>query len=389
MNPQKIKVEFERRGDSYEIAVGYGLLAGVGAWARRSVGTAARKIAIVSNKKVFGLYGEQVEKSLASEGFDVSVTLIGDGERFKSLKTAESLLRSLSENKFSRTDAVLALGGGVVGDLAGFAASVYLRGVSYLQVPTTFLAMIDSSVGGKTGVNSAYGKNLYGTLFQPRGVLADIATLDSLPEREVTAGICEAIKQGAVAGRELFDLTASVLNERVGHGDPTKGKLLSPRSFQSLIASHIAFKAAITAGDELESVENKGRRSRKILNFGHTLAHALEKVTNYRYLKHGEAVGYGIIFATELSKNLELLPSNQVTLLNDVVRLAGKLPPIAQLEPSGIATALQFDKKIVGGSLQWVLLRGIGKPVIFPDKDLPRTMLHKTIESFLLAHGRK
>jgi 3-dehydroquinate synthase len=381
MPPKKIKVSIERPTDSYDVVVGSDLLRACGGWARKCLGKKAEKIAVVSNRKVFGLYGRTVEASLSEAGFSVRPVLVGDGERFKTLKTAENLLASLSDNRISRTDAVLALGGGVVGDAAGFAASVYLRGIPFLQAPTTLLAMIDSSVGGKTGVNSKFGKNLIGSFYQPTGVMADVATLRTLPQREMTAGLCEAVKQAAVAGRGLFDQTAAYLGRRAG------GKALPDNELQNLLVAQIAFKAEITAGDEREATEKTGPRSRKILNFGHTLAHALEKVTNYRYFKHGEAVGYGVMFAAELSKNLEILPQNQVTLLNDVVRPAGELPPIGRLNPSDIVAALGFDKKNVGGSLQWVLLRGIGKPVIFPDKNIPRPLLLETIKSFLTAHS--
>lgn len=388
MRAKKVRIEIERGREAYNVAIGRDILGDSGRWVGRCVGGGARQIAIVSNKKVFGLYGRKVKDSLNAAGFDVYTTLIGDGERFKTLRTAENLLGYLSEKRFSRTDAVLALGGGVVGDAAGFAASVYLRGVPYLQVPTTLLAMIDSSAGGKTGVNSAFGKNLIGSFYQPKGVLIDVSSLETLPKRELTAGFCEAIKQGAVGSRELFELTSGLLDSISRLSRRQMAKAFPFNELQWLIAAQVGFKAKITKGDEREAVNERGPRSRKILNFGHTLGHALEKVTNYRYLKHGEAVGYGLMFAAELSKNLELLPPNQVTLLNDVVRSAGKLPPIGHIEPSDIIAALGFDKKNVGGSLQWVLLRGIGKPVIFPDKNIPRPVLQKTIETFLPAHGR-
>ena len=162
---------------------------------------------------VFRLYGEVVKKSLERAGFDVFVCLIGDGERFKSFRTLQKALDAFSENGLSRTDVVLALGGGVVGDLAGFAASVYLRGVGFLQIPTTLLSMIDSSVGGKTGINSNYGKNLIGAFYQPKGVLVDVKTVLTLPKRELTAGFCEAIKQGAISNRKLFEQTAAFLEK--------------------------------------------------------------------------------------------------------------------------------------------------------------------------------
>ena len=253
---------------------------------------------MVSNKKVFSLYGDVVRESFARAGFNVFVCLIGDGERFKSFSTLQSTLRKFSESGLSRTDVVIALGGGVVGDLAGFAASVYLRGVSFLQIPTTLLSMIDSSVGGKTGINSAFGKNLIGAFYQPKGVLVDASTLKTLPKRELTAGFCEAIKQGAIAGKKLLDQTAAFLADlSTAAGTGAFADKDITEKLVSLLHDQIAFKAKIVAGDERESPGNVTPTSRKLLNFGHTLAHAIEKLTNYRYFKHGEAVGHGVKFA--------------------------------------------------------------------------------------------
>lgn len=364
-----ISVKINRTSSRYDINIGSDLYSSVGEWAAKALGQSDRKIVIVSNKKVFGLYGDAVVKSLAGAGFKASVCLIGDGERFKSFKTLQSTLKFFGENKLNRTDAVFALGGGVVGDLAGFAASVYLRGIEFLQAPTTLLSMIDSSVGGKTGINTDFGKNLVGSFYQPSGVLIDVNVLRTLPKREMTAGFCEAIKQGAISGRKLFDQTATFLQKREDLAD--------------LIVAQIAFKAKIVIGDERESSAKTDAKSRKILNFGHTFAHALERVTDYRYLKHGEAVGYGIIFAAELSKKLELLTNNEVQLLNDVVRRAGKLPPIDKIDPSKVLDTFKYDKKLIGNSLQWILLNGIGKPVIVSQDKIPSSVVKATIRKLI------
>lgn len=371
-----VSIDFQYPQSGYAIEIGLDLPASSGGWAKGCLGGRAGKAALVSNAKVFGLYGEALKRGMEDADFDVFVCLIGDGEKFKSFRTLQKTLDIFSENRLSRTDAVVALGGGVVGDLAGFAASIYLRGVSFLQMPTTLLSMIDSSVGGKTGVNSSFGKNLIGAFYQPKGVLVDIRTLQTLPKRELTAGFCEAIKQGAVASRELFDQTAGFLD------------IYSPKSFArsfdnddfidglvSLLSEQIAFKAKIVANDERESPDKMDAGSRKILNFGHTFAHALEKVTNYRYLKHGEAVGYGIRFAAELSKKLGLLAPNEVNLLNDVVHRAGTFPPIDNIDPRIIFETFKYDKKLINNSLQWILLEGVGKPVIFPNADVPQSAL--------------
>jgi 3-dehydroquinate synthase len=197
---------------SYDITIGQGALNLLGEKARSLLHSQSRRICLVSNEKVFNLYGKAATKSLREAGFEIPTFLMGDGERFKSLRTLEKTLQFFSEQKLERTDAVVALGGGVVGDLAGFAAAVYLRGVDFIQIPTTLLAQIDSSVGGKTAVNTNFGKNLVGSFHQPRAVLIDTDTLKTLPQRELTAGWCEAIKQGAIGSEKLFNQTVRVLS---------------------------------------------------------------------------------------------------------------------------------------------------------------------------------
>ena len=212
MKHRSLKIDFQHKPSGYEIVIGNDLLSDAGKWARNCLGRDGAKIGILSNQTVFDLYGKQVEQSFRGSGFQISNFLIKDGDRFKTFRTAESALTFFAENKLSRTDAVVALGGGVVGDLAGFAAAIYLRGVAFLQMPTTLLSMIDSSVGGKTGVNSAFGKNQIGVFHQPKSVLIDTTTLKTLPRRELTAGFCEAIKQGAIGGKKLFSQTADLVH---------------------------------------------------------------------------------------------------------------------------------------------------------------------------------
>ena len=373
---ETVCIKTKGKPDSYDIEIGKGSLARAGKWAESAIGGRSGRAAIISNKKVFGLYGADVSDSLASAGFQPFVHLIGDGERFKSLRTLENTLEFLSRSGITRTDSVIALGGGVVGDLGGFAASVYLRGVDFLQIPTTLLSMIDSSVGGKTGVNSSFGKNLIGSFYQPKGVLIDTGTLGTLPAREVTAGFCEAVKQGAISGRKLFDQTARFLANLRGGG--ISGDL-ADKAFAGelthLLAAQVAFKARIVAGDERESVGKMDARSRKVLNFGHTFGHGLEKVTKYRYFKHGEAVGHGICFAASLSKNLGLLAQDEVKLLYDVVHRVGPLPPIDKIDPRNVFASFRYDKKLVNNSLHWILLEKIGRPVIVPHSQIPQIAL--------------
>jgi 3-dehydroquinate synthase len=384
MKRQTINIEVPSTSSAYDIAIGSGLLADSGQWARERLGLQTTRLAIVSNSKVFGLYGRQTENALRSAGFSVSHSLMKDGERHKTFATADSLLHFFSEIGLTRTDAVVALGGGVVGDLAGFAASIYLRGIPVLQVPTTLLAMIDSSVGGKTGVNTSFGKNLVGAFHQPQGVLIDVEVLRTLPRRELTGGFCEAIKQGAVGGRKLLVQIADFLSVVPAGGFSERIQSGSFRSqLSDLVAAQIEFKASIVAGDERESTNRTDSRSRKILNFGHTFAHALEKVSNYKRFRHGEAVGHGILFAADLSKSLALCAEKDVNLLYDVVHRAGPLPALSNIDENEVLDAFGADKKKLSGGLQMVLLKGIGKPVIVNDRDIPRITLRRVLRKFL------
>jgi 3-dehydroquinate synthase len=384
---QNVKVKTFSESGSYEISIGDGLLAGCGEWARGCLPGGTGKLLIVSNQKVFGLYGGKVRKSLEKAGFKPTVWLMRDGERHKNFRSLQQLLSFLSEQKFTRIDAVVALGGGVVGDLAGFAAAVYLRGIPVLQIPTTLLAQIDSSVGGKAAVNTRHGKNLIGAFYQPSGVLIDIDTLQTLPRRELTAGFCEAVKQGAVAGRKLFGQTKLFLETYPVKGfsryfQANKNDEFKP-ALVSLIKAQVSFKAAIVAGDQKESLARKDARSRKILNFGHTIGHALEKAAGYRKLKHGEAVGYGMLAAAELAKNLDILDKNSLNLLSDVVHLAGELPKLRGIESDKIIRALAFDKKKAGENITWILLKKIGLPVLVGDNEIPISMVKRSIKTIL------
>jgi 3-dehydroquinate synthase len=384
MKNETVAVRLGTNTHQYKIEIGHDTLANCGDWAKRSLPDNTKKIIIASNRKIFGLYGETVQAGLEKSGYEVFVWLMKDGEKHKNLRSLENALGFFSRNTLSRTDAVIALGGGVVGDLAGFAAAIYQRGIAFLQIPTTFLAMIDSSVGGKTAVNSGFGKNLIGAFHQPNGVLIDISTLKTLPKRELIAGFCEAVKQGAISDEKLFNQTAEFLREFPLNKFK---KFYSDEKFVSelkkLVAAQVSFKAEIVQQDERENSVRSDIKSRKILNFGHTLAHALEKVTDYKYFKHGEAVGYGILFASELSKTLDIFDDNELKLLNDVIHRVGKLPDTKNINLEEIVKAFKFDKKTVGKSLQWILLEGIGKPKIYTDKDIPNSAILKTLKKVL------
>jgi 3-dehydroquinate synthase len=373
----RLHVRIQARQDKYEIRIGRGILSGSGKVARSCLGNQARRIALISNEKVFSLYGATVIKSLHACDFSVKHWLMGEGERHKTVGTAETALRFLNETRIGRSDAVISLGGGVVGDLAGFAAAIHLRGIPFIQIPTTLLAQVDSSIGGKTGVNLPAGKNLVGSFHQPRAVVIDIKTLATLPSRELVAGWCETVKQGAVGSRELFTQTTDFLRLFKSN------EVLSSPQMEKLIASHCAFKALIVAADEREDPERRDRHSRRILNFGHTVAHALEAVTSYRRFRHGEAVGHGMLVAGELSKNLGLLDQSELELLYEGVSLCGPLPSAHGLNASALISAIARDKKRAGGQVQWALLERIGRARIVDGREISAGLLKRSLQKAL------
>lgn len=372
---RRLQVRTRARPHEYDIRIGTGILSEVGQIVRQCLGNQSRQVVTVSNKKVFALYGSALTKSLRASGFTVRPWLIGDGERYKSIATVEKLLLFLKQIGLERNDAVVSLGGGVVGDVTGFAAAVYLRGIRFIQVPTTLLAQVDSSVGGKTGVNFSGGKNLVGSFYQPAAVVADIETLRTLPPRELTAGWCECVKQGAVSSRRLFNETANFLRANDARKPSVSAQL------EQLIAAHCSFKSSIVRADEREDSNRSDSRSRRILNFGHTIAHALESVTHYRRFRHGEAVGLGVLVAGELSKNLGLLEQTELELLKEAVRLCGPLPQARDLDERELIKATGHDKKVTAGRVQWVLLERIGRPRIVDGKEISPTLLRESLRA--------
>src|SRR5438067_7478331 len=392
---QTIRVRTPVKSVKYDIRIGSGVLSEVGKETRGVLGERTQRIALISNETVFKLFGKQTASGLNAAGFEVSTWLMKDGEQYKSLRSLEQALTFLSRSGIERSDAVVALGGGVVGDLAGFAAASYLRGVAFIQVPTTLLAQIDASVGGKTGVNLPAGKNLVGAFHQPRLVLIDTDTLRTLPPRELTAGWCEAVKQGAVGDRKLFDRTVRLLSsidfslwpqgkKPQTNVHPTKSQTeVYATELAATIAAHCRFKAAIVAGDERESVDRTDRRSRRILNFGHTTAHALEKVTGYRRFRHGEAVGRGMLVAGEISKSLGMLTSGELESLREAVRLCGPLPSAGDLSTDDIVRLIKSDKKSVSGKIKWVLIEEIGKARIVDGSEIDSRLLRTSLRNGL------
>jgi 3-dehydroquinate synthase len=284
------------------------------------------------------------------------VVSIPDGERAKTLSTVNRLVDQMVKNDLNRQSTVVAFGGGVVGDVAAFVASVYMRGIAVVQVPTTLLAQVDSSIGGKTGVNHRVAKNLIGTFHQPSLVIADTAVLRTLPDREYSSGLYEAVKYGIIRDPRLFaqfeQRMASILRR-------------DEDEVERLVAACVAIKAHVVMADEKES------DLRRILNFGHTVGHALESAGKLHRIKHGEAVGYGMIAAARISRALGSLTDPDCARIEAGIALIGRLPRLASVRLRDVFDALQHDKKVRDGAIHFVLPRAIGKVEITPDVPLP------------------
>ena len=351
---------------SYQILISSGLLDDLGPQARRRLGDRARRAVVVSNTTVESSLGDRPYESLTRAHFKVDRFLIGDGERFKTLRTAESLIGFLIERRIERPDVIVALGGGVVGDLAGFVAATYLRGIRLIQVPTTLLAQIDSSVGGKTAVNHPLGKNLIGAFHQPSLVVIDPDVLRTLPSRQIRAGLYEAIKYGVIRDRRLFIRVAGSIDEL---------KKLDPGELEHVIARCCAIKARIVQSDERED------GLRRILNFGHTVGHALETVTHYRRFLHGEAVGYGMRAASRIAERMGLLASPDRKQIDAAISSVGSLPRANTLASDDIISAMHRDKKAEAGRASLVLPVEIGKVVI--ESDVPPQVVRAALKDAL------
>lgn len=363
---------------SYDITIADGALKQVGEIARAALGGKTRKLAIISNARVHNLYGKPVERSLKQAGFATLTHLIGDGERAKSLATAEKALAFMIANRFERSDAVVALGGGVVGDLAGFVAACFQRGVNYVQIPTTLLAQIDSSVGGKTAVNHKLGKNLIGAFHQPRAVVIDPQTLATLSKRELRAGLYEALKYGVIRDWQLFALLMDELNAV---------NALRPELMARIIARCCEIKAEVVVADERES------GLRRILNFGHTVGHALEAVTAYRRLKHGEAVGYGMKCASTIAEKVGIIPRAEADAIrlgvDELARADGRikaLPRIDDLKVQDIIAAMAHDKKVAQGKLPFILPTRIGEVIV--RDDIPPVTIRAAVRELLSSTSK-
>jgi 3-dehydroquinate synthase len=304
-------------------------------------------VLIVTNDTVAGLYLATVEAAL--EGRRIVRCVLPDGERFKTLATVGRVFDALIEARLNRDAMLVALGGGVVGDIAGFAAACYQRGVPYVQVPTTLLAQVDSSVGGKTGVNHPAGKNLIGAFHQPQAVISDTDTLATLPDREFKAGLAEVIKYGCIRDPALFDWLEINIAPLVRR---------DAAALAHAIGRSCAIKAAVVAEDERE------RDLRAILNFGHTFGHAIEAATDFQLFLHGEAVGLGMLMAADLSQRLGMIDGGVRQRIGDLLARAGLPTRAPRIGAARAFELMQMDKKVLAGSLRLVLLQGLGRAVV-------------------------
>ena len=354
-----LKVELGSR--SYPILIGAGLLG------RRELleeHVPGRDVLLVSNTTVRPLHAESVIRALSSRRV-VEATL-PDGESHKTLENVARILDVLVANRFGRDCTVIALGGGVVGDMAGFAAACYQRGVAYVQIPTTLLAQVDSSVGGKTGVNHPGGKNLIGAFHQPTAVLADTLTLRTLPARELRAGLAEVIKYGLICDAAFFAWLEDHIDALLER---------DPDALAHVIRRSCEIKAAIVGRDEREQGE------RALLNLGHTFGHAIEAATGYAKWLHGEAVGTGLLMAASMSHECGLLSAADVERVRRLLERAG-LPVADPDVPAEAAFEhMRIDKKVKGGRIRLVLLRSVGDS--FVTAEYPEAALRRTLETFL------
>ncbi len=346
---------------SYPIYIGEHLQADANYYAKHVPG---RQVMVVTNETIAPLYLESTLSALS--GFDVSHVILPDGEEYKTLEVLNRIYTALLEKRFTRKCTLIALGGGVIGDMAGFAAATYQRGVDFIQVPTTLLSQVDSSVGGKTGVNHPLGKNMIGAFHQPLAVLADTATLNTLDDRQFASGLAEIIKYGLIAEREFFEWLEREIDGLVAR---------DPMLLAAAVERSCRCKAAVVAADEREA----GQRA--LLNLGHTFGHAIETGMGYGSWLHGEAVAAGMCMAADLSYRLGWIDSGALTRACRLIERAG-LPtrPPEVMGTEQFLSLMSVDKKVLDAKLRLVLLNGIGSACVTDEFDLAK--LHETLENY-------
>ena len=366
---------------SYDLAIAPGGLSQLGHWLQPL--QLGQKLLLVSNPMIFRRYGEQAVTALTEAGFDVATCLLPAGERYKTPATLQKIYDAALTHRLERSSTILALGGGIVGDMSGFAAATWLRGIAFVQVPTSLLAMVDAAIGGKTGINHPRGKNLIGAFHQPRLVLIDPEVLKTLPPREFRAGMAEVIKYGVIWDAELFEQLEE--SPRLD-----QQRYLSAELLQVILTRSCQTKAHVVSQDEKEA----GLRA--ILNYGHTIGHAVESLTGYRLVNHGEAVAIGLVAAGQLAIALGLWPQEAADRQQRVIQAAG-LPtqlPAQLANPDAveqILAALQSDKKVLSGKVRFVLPTQIGSVIVTDqvDAETIRTVLISGLSSSLSSSQLK
>lgn len=346
------KVSVRLDNNSYDILIGSGLLKQTGA-RLRELGFSGKAV-IITDTKVKGLYGSILEESLAGDGFEVQILEIPVGEEQKSLDTAGRLYHELTDFYAERTTPILALGGGVIGDLAGFVAATYMRGVPLIQVPTTLLSQGDSSIGGKVAVNHGQLKNKIGAFYHPKLTTSDITTLKTLSSRELSGGLSEIIKHGMILDRDFFGYIEE---------NTDKIRALDEELLEKVVSRSVEIKAGVVEKDELDM------GLRNILNYGHTIGHAIETVSGLK-IWHGEAVAIGMLTEAKISNRLGILDMNDLNRLKEVITRAGLPTELPTLEYDDIIQVMKHDKKIIRGKIRFVLPRTIGEVFITDEVSL-------------------
>ena len=340
------RVQVSSAAGPYSVIIGAGSIAALGR--EMDAAKLARHRIVVSSHRVWELHGQRFR----GIGADRTPIVVEDGERYKNLNTVARIIDALVKAEADRSTVLVAVGGGVIGDMAGFAAATYLRGIAIVHVPTTLLAQVDSAIGGKTGVNHPLGKNLIGAFHAPRLVVADPAVLDTLPRREFRAGLYEVIKYGVIAEPSLLDRVQNCTSAIFDRD----ASAIAP-----LVMASCRIKAAVVSDDEREA----GRR--RILNFGHTVGHALEAVTKYKQFRHGEAIGYGMLAALSIGVTRGVTPRALYDEIEALIAHLGPLPPVSDISAKEVVAAIARDKKVVGGTLHFVAAAGRGKTIELTD----------------------
>jgi 3-dehydroquinate synthase len=356
---ETLKVDLGNR--SYDIMISSNWLDDLGKTVKPLIPD--EKVLLITDEKVGSLYADKALASLQNADINAEVLTLPEGEENKNIKTVEKIYNFLAEYNYTRKSSLVALGGGVIGDITGFAAATYMRGINYIQVPTSLLAMVDSSVGGKTGVNHPLGKNLIGAFYQPQIVFIDTSLLETLAPEEFQAGLGEVIKYGVIRDLDFFEFLEDEISNLLNGNS---------KYIDQIVKGCCEIKADVVSEDEKES------GVRAILNFGHTVGHALEAITNYSKYRHGEAVSIGMIAAARIAMEMDMISDMQVQRLWQVITKAHLPYQIGDIDPADIEEKMKKDKKVILGKVRFVLPTGIGEVII--RNDIPEKLVLEVLE---------